>query len=122
MRPARRVGNILREVVRRQLGLNAEMNAMMNETLNVSGALLVKIFGRATDEEKRFSERAAAVRDVGIRQALIGRWFFLGLSLAGALGTALVIWVGGYLVITAGFSVGTVVVFVAYLGKLYGPL
>jgi ATP-binding cassette subfamily B protein len=121
--PARRVGNLLRDVVRRQLSLNAEMNAMMNETLNVSGALLVKIFGRASDEEKRFSERAAGVRDIGIRQALIGRWFFLGLGLAGAIGTALVVWVGGYLVITeSGFTVGTIVAFSAYLGQLYGPL
>ncbi len=121
--PARRVGNLLREVVRRQLSLNAEMNAMMNETLNVSGALLVKIFGRARDEEKRFSERAAGVRDTGIRQALIGRWFFLGLGLSGAIGTAMVIWVGGYLVITnANFTIGTIVAFSAYLGQLYGPL
>ena len=121
--PARRVGNLLREIVRRQLSLNAEMNAMMNETLNVSGALLVKIFGRARDEEDRFASRASAVRDVGIRQALIGRWFFLGLSLAGAIGTALIAWAGGYLVINeTGFTLGTIVAFSAYLAQLYGPL
>ena len=121
--PARRVGNVLRDLVRKGLSLNAEMNAMMNETLNVSGALLVKIFGRARDEEARFSERAAGVRDVGIRQTLIGRWFFLGLGLTGAIGTALVAWFGGYLVITdAGFTVGTIVAFASYLGQLYGPL
>jgi ATP-binding cassette subfamily B protein len=121
--PARRVGNVLRDLVRKQLSLNAEMNAMMNETLNVSGALLVKIFGRAKDEDARFSERAAGVRDVGIRQALIGRWFFLGLGLTGAIGTALVAWVGGYLVINgSGFTVGTIVAFASYLGQLYGPL
>src|SRR5215212_6398318 len=97
--PARRVGIVLRDLVRRQLSLNAEMNAMMNEILNVSGALLVKIFGRARDEDARFANRAVAVRDVGIRQALIGRWFFLGLGLTGAVGTALIAWVGGYLVI-----------------------
>src|SRR5205823_609090 len=103
--------------------LNAEMNAMMNETLNVSGALLVKIFGRAEDEDARFSERAAGVRDVGIRQALIGRWFFLGLGLTGAVGTALIAWVGGYLVINgSGFTIGTIVAFASYLGQLYGPL
>jgi ATP-binding cassette subfamily B protein len=121
--PARRVGNLLREIVRRQLSLNADMNAMMNETLNVSGALLVKIFGRARDEEERFANRASAVRDVGIRQALIGRWFFLGLSLAGAIGTALIAWAGGYLVINeTGFTLGTIVAFASYLGQLYGPL
>ena len=121
--PARRVGVILRDLARRSLSLNAEMNAMMNETLNVSGALLVKIFGRARDEETRFSQRAAKVRDVGIRQALVGRWFFMGLGLAGALGTALVAWVGGRLVIAdTGFTIGTIVAFTAYLGLLYGPI
>jgi ATP-binding cassette subfamily B protein len=121
--PARRVGNILRGIVRKQLSLNAEMNAMMNETLNVSGALLVKIFGRANDESARFSDRASKVRDIGIRQALIGRWFFLGLGLAGAIGAALIAWVGGYLVISGtGFTVGTMVAFASYLGQLYGPI
>lgn len=121
--PARRVGIVLRDLVRKSLSLNAEMNAMMNETLNVSGALLVKIFGRAADEDRRFSERAARVRDVGIRQALVGRWFFLGLGLAAAVGTALVWWVGGRLVISdTGFTIGTIVAFASYLGQLYGPL
>jgi ATP-binding cassette subfamily B protein len=120
---ARRVGNLLRDVVRKQLTLNAEMNAMMNETLNVSGALLVKIFGRARDEGERFADRASKVRDMGVRQALIGRWFFFGLGLTGALGVALVWLVGGHLVIAnAGFTLGTIVAFVAYLGQLYGPL
>jgi ATP-binding cassette subfamily B protein len=120
---ARRVGNLLRDVVRKQLTLNAEMNAMMNETLNVSGALLVKIFGRAQDEGDRFSDRASKVRDMGIRQALIGRWFFFGLGLTGAIGVALVWLVGGNLVIAdTGFTLGTIVAFVSYLSQLYGPL
>jgi ATP-binding cassette subfamily B protein len=121
--PARRVGGVLRDLVRHQLSLNAEMNAMMNETLNVSGALLVKIFGRARDEDARFSSRAAGVRDVGIRQAIIGRWFFFGLGLTGAVGTALVAWIGGYLVINGtGFTIGTIAAFIMYTGQLYGPL
>ena len=120
---SRKVGTLLRDVVRKQLTLNAEMNSMMNETLNVSGALLVKIFGRAQDENDRFADRASKVRDMGIRQALIGRWFFLGLGLAGSLGVALVAWVGANLVISgSGFTVGTIVAFISYLGQLYGPL
>jgi ATP-binding cassette subfamily B protein len=120
---ARRVGNLLRDVVRKQLTLNAEMNAMMNETLNVSGALLVKIFGRARDEEQRFADRAAGVRDMGIKQALIGRWFFFGLGLTGSIGVAIVSWVGGHLVIGgSGFTIGTIVAFMSYLVQLYGPL
>jgi ATP-binding cassette subfamily B protein len=120
--PARRVGTVLRRVARQGMELNALMNAMMNETLNISGALLVKLFGRHSTEVGRFTERAAAVRDVGVRQAVIGRWFFLGLSLVSAIGTALVFWLGGRLVLQGAFTVGTIVAFGAYLANLYGPL
>jgi ATP-binding cassette subfamily B protein len=120
--PARRIGRVLRRIARQGMEYNAEMNAQMNETLNVSGALLVKIFGRETDEMDRFTKRATNVRDIGIRRALIGRWFFMGLSLAGALGTALVFWIGGHLVLRGAFTVGTIIAFGTYLGQLYGPI
>jgi ATP-binding cassette subfamily B protein len=73
--PARFLGKKLRAVVRQQMTLNAEMNAMMDETLNVSGALLVKLFGRAAAEVARFRGRAERVRQAGIRQAYMMRWF-----------------------------------------------
>ena len=120
--PARRIGATLRVLTRQAMDQNARMNAQMNETLNISGALLAKVFGRQRWEVERFSERAAGVRDIGIRQAVVGRWFFLGLSLVSALGTALVFWVGGHLVLRGAFTVGTIVAFSAYLVNLYGPL
>ncbi len=120
--PSRRIGNTLRDIVRRQLNLNAEMNTLMNETLNVSGALLVKIFGRQPDEVKKFAERAERVRDIGVRQAMVGRWFFLLIGLVSALGTALVWYVGGMLVLQGAFTVGTIVAFAAYLTQLYSPI
>jgi ATP-binding cassette, subfamily B, bacterial len=120
--PARRVGSLLRRITREGMTLNAQMNGMMNETLNVSGALLVKLFGRERDESRRFGERAVAIRDIGIRQALIGRWFFLGISLVSSIGTAMVFWTGGYLVLTEALTIGTVVAFGAYLTQLYGPI
>lgn len=120
--PARRVGRILRDLRRRSMEINAEMNATMNETLNVSGAMLVKLFGREAREQSRFSRDAVEVRDIGIRSAVIGRWFFVMLSVVGAVGTAVVYWVGGYLVLQDAFTVGTVVAFGTYLGQLYGPL
>ncbi|MBI2954775.1 MAG: ABC transporter ATP-binding protein [Chloroflexi bacterium] len=120
--PAKHVGRTLRRVTREQMDQGARMNALMNETLNVSGALLVKIFNRAPDETARFSERAAGVRDIGIRQALIGRWFFLGLSLVGAIGTALVFWSGGLLVLRDEFTIGMIVAFSTYFSQLYGPI
>ena len=120
--PARRIGRILRDLRRKSMVLNAEMNATMNETLNVSGALLVKLFGREERELARFRRDSAAVRDLGVRSAVIGRWFFMILGIIGAVGTALVYWVGGYLTIEGAFTIGTIVAFGAYLSQLYGPL
>jgi ATP-binding cassette subfamily B protein len=120
--PARRIGRVLRKIAREQMNMNARMNALMNETLNISGALLVKIFGRYDTEVGRFRERAGDVRDIGVRQAIVGRWFFLSLGLVSAIGTALVFWLGGYLVISEIFTLGTLVAFTAYLANLYGPL
>jgi len=120
--PARRVGRVLRRVARDSMEANARMNALMNETLNISGALLSKLFGRHRSEVQRFRARAGTVRDIGVRQAVIGRWFFLALSLVSAVGTALVFWAGGYLVLRGAFTIGTIVAFTAYLRDLYGPL
>jgi len=120
--PARRVGRVLRRIARQGMEYNAEMNAQMNETLNVSGALLVKIFGREPDEARNFAQRAAQVRDIGVRRALVGRWFFMGLRLTSAVGTALIFWVGGHLVLRGAFTIGTIVAFSTYLTQLYGPL
>ena len=121
--PARLLGKKLRTIVRQQMTLNAEMNAMMDETLNVSGALLVKLFGRGPDEVSRFRGRAERVRQAGVRQAYMMRWFFLTVSLISAVGTVVVFWGGGLLVLRgAGFTIGTMVAFTAYLGMLYGPL
>ncbi|MBZ0298766.1 MAG: ABC transporter ATP-binding protein/permease [Anaerolineae bacterium] len=119
---ARRLGGRLRDIAREQMDHNARMNAMMNETLNISGALLVKLFGRRLSEIDRFRERAALVRDNGIERAVVGSQFFVLISLVGAIGTALVFWLGGHLVIQGVFSIGTIVAFGSYLTQLYGPL
>jgi len=122
MLPARRVGRILRDLRRQSMEISAEMNATMNETLNVSGALLVKLFGREERERARFRKDAAFVRDIGVRSAVIGRWFFMMLGVIGAVGTAVVYWVGGYLTLQESFTIGTIVAFGSYLTQLYGPL
>ena len=101
---------------------NAQMNAMMNETLNISGSLLVKLFGRRTMEVDRFEQRSAAVRDIGIRRAVVGARFFVVISLLSAVGVALVYWVGGHLVLNNTFTIGTIVAFGTFLTQLYGPL
>ena len=119
---ARVLGNRLRELARRQMELNAQMNAHMNETLNIGGALLVKLFGRTREEDERFSQRAASVRDIGISRTVVGSAFFAIIGLVSAVGTALVYGLGGYFVIQNTFTVGTIVAFGSYVGNLYGVL
>ena len=119
---AQRLGTVLRDIARQAMENNAQMNAHMNETLTIGGALLVKLFGRANEEEKRFRDRAANVRDIGIRRAVVGSTFFVIFGLVSAVGTALVYGLGGYYVITDVFTVGTIVAFGSYLGQLYGSL
>jgi len=120
--PARRVGRILREIRRDSMDLNAKMSGQLHEALNVDGALLAKLFGRQNNEQGKFHERSHAVAAIGVRQAMIGRWFFVFLGLISAVGSALVFWVGGHLVLQGEFTVGTIVAFGNYLNQLYGPL
>ncbi len=119
---ARQLGDRLRDIAREHMTVNAQMNAMMNETLNIGGALLVKLFGRRQDEVDRFEDRAARVRDIGIRRALYGVAFFVIIGLLGAIGTALVYGIGGVLAIRQEFTIGTIVAFGSYLTALYGSL
>jgi len=120
--PARRVGRMLRRLSRKSMEYNAEMNATMNETLNISGALLVKLFGREKREMGRFSDQASEVRHIGVRSAVVGHWFFMLLGVVSAVGSAVVFWVGGHLVLRGEFTIGTIVAFGTYLTQLYGPL
>lgn len=119
---ARRLGAVLRDIARQGMDLNASMNAHMNETLNIGGAMLVKLFGRAAEEEDRFRLRAQSVRNIGIRRAVIGSTFFVIIGLVSAVGTALVYGMGGWLVIQDAFTIGTIVAFGAYLSTLYSAL
>jgi ATP-binding cassette subfamily B protein len=120
--PARRVGRVLRRIRRQAMEYNADMSNIITETLGISGVLLVKTFGRQRQEVARFRGTNRNVRDIGVRRALVGRWFFLGLGIASAIGTALIYWVGGYMVLGGAITVGTIVAFAAYLTRLYGPI
>ena len=120
--PARWVGRKLQGISRQAMQLNAEMSTTMTERFNVSGALLVKIFGRLGDEERQFAGKAGQVRDIGVTQAMYGRVFFTGLTLVASLATALVYGVGGLLVLDANITLGTLVALAALLSRLYGPL
>jgi ATP-binding cassette subfamily B protein len=120
--PARRVARVFREIRRKAMEFNSDMSSIISETLSINGALLTKTFGSREYELERFEEVSRNVRDTGVRRAMVGRWFFLGLGLSGAIGTALIYWSGGYLVLTGSLTVGTIVAFAAYLGRLYGPI
>ncbi|BCY17649.1 ABC transporter [Leptolinea sp. HRD-7] len=112
----------LRDIAHRQMEANAQMNAMMNETLNIGGALLVKLFGRRQLEIERMAGRAKVVADLGVKRSYTGSMFISVMMLLSAVGTALVYGLGGYFVIIGTFTVGTIVAFGAYLGILYGAL
>jgi ATP-binding cassette, subfamily B, bacterial len=121
--PARVVGRRLQTLARQSMALNADMNSTMTERFNVSGALLVKLFGRIDDEVEGFSGRAEQVARIGVRTAMHGRFLFAALGLVGALATALVYLVGGRVVIMdPDVQVGTVVALGLYVTQLYGPL
>jgi ATP-binding cassette subfamily B protein len=119
---ARLLGARLRDIARKQLDAIAEMNAMMDETLNIGGALLVKLFGRQRSEIDRFSQRATQVRDLDVERTFTGSIFITIIALISAVGTALVYGLGGYFVIRGAFTIGTIVAFGAYLGYLYSAL
>jgi len=112
----------LRDIVRKQMEANASMNALMNETLNIGGSLLVKLFGRQSMEVDRFSRRADQVKDYGIIRSRTGSIFMAISGVLVAVGTALVYGLGGYFVISGVFTVGTIVAFSAYLVSLYGSV
>jgi len=119
---ARLSGKRLRDTARQQMDANARMNAMMNETLNIGGALLVKLFGRQKTETERFMQRAAKVRDLGVKRAVYGSVFFVIIGLLSAVGTALVYGFGGFQVILGELTIGTIIAFGSYLGMLYQSL
>lgn len=120
--PARRVGRNLQNITRESMNLNASMNNTMTERFNVAGALLVKLFGRHDDETADFAHRAARVRDIGVRSAMYSRVFLVALTLVGAVGTAIVYWLGGHLAIDGSISAGTLVALGLYTTRIYVPL
>lgn len=120
--PAKRVGRQLQKISRENMATNAEMNTQMTERFNVSGAQLVKLFGRSGDEIDTFAGRAARVRDTGIRSAMYGRVFFVALGLVGALGAAAIYGVGAQLVVSGAITSGTLVALAALVTRVYAPL
>ncbi len=120
--PARRIGHKMADLQREAAGLNAGMTTQMTERFSAPGATLVKLFGRPRAEARDFAEGAARVRDIGVRTAMLTRWFMTSLTLVSALALALVYGLGGWLAIQGKLSPGTVVALALLLTRLYSPL
>lgn len=120
--PARLVGRKIGALTKEGYDLNAQMNMVMQERFNVSGAMLVKLFGRPEVEARNFDDKAARVRDIGIVQALYARMFMVSLVLTASLATAFAYGFGGVEAVHGVLAVGTVVALTAYLARLYAPL
>jgi len=120
--PTKWVGRKLQGYTRQSFDINASMSATMTERFNVSGALLVSLYGDTGIEKKEFSTKARKVADIGISIALLNRLFFIALTSIAAIATAVAYGVGGQLAIDQQITVGTLLAITALLARLYGPL
>jgi len=120
--PSRRVGARMADITRESMELNASMNTTMTERFNVSGAMLVKLFGRPGVEADDFGMRAARVRDIGIRSAIYARVFITAMTMVGAIGTAAIYWIGGRMAINGTISVGDLAALSLLVVRVYLPL
>jgi ATP-binding cassette subfamily B protein len=122
MIPARWMGSRLQTMTRQQADYNSAMSTQMAERFNVSGALLMKIFGTPQRESQMFAEKADAVRIMGIRISMANTVFFTAIVLVSSLATALVYGMGGVSVINGTLTLGTLLALSALLSRLYGPI
>lgn len=120
--PARRMGRRMAGLARESAEYNARMSTQMTERFSAPGATLVKLFGRPDRESAEFADRADAVRDIGIRQAMLQTYFFSALMLVSALALALVYGLGGWLAVHHHLSAGAVVSLALLLTRMYAPL
>jgi len=120
--PTKWVGKRIQALTREAFNLNATMSSTMTERFNVSGALLVSLYGKPAKEESFFRTRARKVADIGIQTAMLNRIFFVGITSVAAVATAFAYGIGGHLAIDGAITVGTLLAITALLARLYGPL
>ena len=120
--PTKWVGRKLQAYTRESFDINASMSSTMSERFNVSGALLVSLYGDAKKEKEQFSAKAKKVADIGVSIALLNRIFFISLTSIAAVATAIAYGIGGQLAISDQLTVGTLLAITALLARLYGPL
>jgi len=120
--PTKWVGRKLQRLTRSSFDLNAQMSSNMTERFNVSGALLVSLYGNSKFENDEFSDKARKVANIGVSIALLNRFFFIALTSVAAIATAVAYGIGGHLAISGQLTVGTLLAITALLARLYGPL
>ncbi len=120
--PTKWVGRKLQALTRESFNVNAEMSSTMTERFNVSGAMLVALYGQPKREEEFFRSRARQVADIGIKSAMLNRLFFIALTSVAAIATAFAYGIGGHLAVSGKVTVGTLLAITALLARLYGPL
>lgn len=120
--PTKWVGRKLQALTRDSFNLNAAMSSTMTERFNVSGAMLVALYGEPGQENEFFRSRARRVADIGISMAMLNRIFFIALTSVAAVATAFAYGIGGHLALSGAVSVGTLLAITALLARLYGPL
>ncbi len=120
--PARRMGSRMAALSREAAEYNAQMSTQMTERFSAPGATLVKLFGRPDEESREFAARAANVRTIGVRRAVLQSVFVTALTLVSALALALVYGLGGYLAVHGNLNAGAVVSLALLLTRMYAPL
>src|SRR5712691_3841280 len=120
--PGKVIGHRLQRLARESMQLNAEMGSLMNERFNVAGAMLVKLYGRPGEENALFSDRAGRVRTIGIRTNVIGSLLGIVMGFLSQGTIALMLGIGGVLVVHHAFEIGTLVAMITLIGRLYGPI
>ena len=120
--PTKWIGRKLANYTRQSFDLNAEMSSTMTERFNVSGALLVSLYGDRIAEGSNFRAKARRVADMGIKIAMLNRVFFIAMTSVAAIATSFAYGIGGHLAINKEITIGTLLAITALLARLYGPL
>ncbi|TXK80982.1 ABC transporter ATP-binding protein [Paenibacillus sp. N3.4] len=122
MLPVKKVSKVRKELRMETQKVRSDITAQLSENFGISGALLTRIFGRERQQETEFTTMNHKVMDLELRLNLVGRWFGMATNTLGPLGTAIIYMYGGYSIISGNMTIGAVVAFAAYLGRLYMPV
>ncbi|MDF2652430.1 MAG: thiamine transporter permease [Paenibacillus sp.] len=120
--PVKKVSRLRKSLRTETQKVRSDITSQLSENFGISGALLTRIFGREKQQEIEFTAMNQKVMDLELRLNLIGRWFGMATSTLGPLGTAIIYMYGGYSVISGSMTLGSIVAFAAYLGRLYMPV